>query len=184
MLRDSSSDTKRFVTVGRIIKSHGLNGEVLVDLYTKTSFSLLLECPVWLTPPTLAINQVSIENIEPFLGRFRVSFHEIKGIDDARSVANCTLVVRASAIPDSYFEPDEPDYELLGFSVRDDIYGDLGTLTERIETGANDVWTVSGRYGEVLIPVIDEVVIDINIDTKSIVVKLLPGLIEGEPMCE
>jgi 16S rRNA processing protein RimM len=50
-----------------------------------------------------------------------------------------------------------------------------------IETGANDVWVVQGtRFGEVLLPVTDEVVLDVDDASGTAHVRLLPGLIDGE----
>ena len=40
--------------------------------------------------------------------------------------------------------------------VIDERYGDLGILQDVIKTPANDVWVLNGKYGEVLIPLIDE----------------------------
>jgi 16S rRNA processing protein RimM len=66
--------------------------------------------------------------------------------------------------------------------VNDAAHGDLGMIEDLIVTGANDVWVVSGPYGEVLIPVIDDVVLAVDHDAGSISVRLLPGLLpeEGE----
>jgi 16S rRNA processing protein RimM len=58
--------------------------------------------------------------------------------------------------------------------------GDLGRIEETIVTGANDVWVVHGSYGEILIPVIDEVVIEVDEDDRTVSVTLLPGLLEED----
>jgi len=42
------------------------------------------------------------------------------------------------------------------------------------------VWIVHGPYGEVLVPVIEDVVVEIDDDAQTIDVELLDGLIEGE----
>jgi 16S rRNA processing protein RimM len=51
-------------------------------------------------------------------------------------------------------------------------------VAEVIVTGANDVWVVrGGRWGEVLVPIIDEVVHDIDESSGTASVRLLPGLL-------
>jgi 16S rRNA processing protein RimM len=57
--------------------------------------------------------------------------------------------------------------------------GLLGKIKDILETGANDVYAVDApKYGEILIPAIKEVILDVNIEKKEMQVKLLPGLIE------
>jgi 16S rRNA processing protein RimM len=51
---------------------------------------------------------------------------------------------------------------------------------EVILTGANDVWVVDGPFGEILIPVIDDVVLGTEPEGETIVVRLLDGLMPGE----
>ena len=55
-----------------------------------------------------------------------------------------------------------------------------GIIVEVIVTGANDVWVVQGPFGEILIPVIDDVVLGVSEDDGVIVVRLLDGLMPGE----
>ncbi len=57
-------------------------------------------------------------------------------------------------------------------------FGLLGTIVEIMSTPANDVWVVEGdRYGEVLIPVIEQVVLDLP-DQGTISVHVMDGLID------
>jgi 16S rRNA processing protein RimM len=66
----------------------------------------------------------------------------------------------------------------VGCAVEDEERGSLGTIREVIATGANDVWVVRGDGDEVLLPVIDDVVVDVDAATRVIRVRLLPGLME------
>ena len=52
----------------------------------------------------------------------------------------------------------------------------LGQLTDVIETGANNVFVVSGTGGELLLPDIDEIVLNIDFEAGQMTVHLLPGL--------
>jgi 16S rRNA processing protein RimM len=49
---------------------------------------------------------------------------------------------------------------------------------EVIETGANDVYVVQGPRGELLIPVIEDVVQELDLENQRMVVTLLPGLLD------
>jgi 16S rRNA processing protein RimM len=54
---------------------------------------------------------------------------------------------------------------------------DLGTVRQIIPTGANDVICVEGSRGEVLLPMTEEVVVDVDTDGGMMVVDPLEGLI-------
>ena len=85
-----------------------------------------------------------------------------------------TAAIHFSDLPDpiEHFDP-------VGLELVDEKRGSIGRVTDVIVTGANDVWVVEGPLGEILIPVIDDVIMDIDDDTGTVRVRLLPGLIEG-----
>jgi 16S rRNA processing protein RimM len=173
--------TRRYVTIGRIIKSVGVKGEVLAQLRVKASFDELVDIEAWVTPPDLGWRSGRITSIQPHQDRFRLSFEGLDSKEAAKPLSGKTLVVAAHDIDEAILESATDEQSVIGYQVSDDAYGDLGTISDIIITGANDVWDVSGRYGQVLIPVIDEVVCDIDEDAGRIKVHLLPGLIEEKP---
>ena len=99
----------------------------------------------------------------------------IEGVDAARACAGANLSVHESAVPDELLVAE---FDPVGCEVRDAERGSLGTVSDVIVTGANDVWVVQGDYGEVLIPVIDDVIGEVDEDARIVHVRLLPGLIE------
>ncbi len=72
-------------------------------------------------------------------------------------------------------------HEVEGLRVETDDGRELGTVSEILRTGANDVYVVNGPLGEVLIPAIAEVVKRVDVRTGRMLVHLLPGLLPGEP---
>ena len=72
-----------------------------------------------------------------------------------------------------------PFDDLLDREVIDGRYGSLGTIQEVLETPANDVWVIDGStYGEVLIPVIDQVIAEIP-EEGPIAVTIMDGIIDA-----
>jgi len=70
-------------------------------------------------------------------------------------------------------------HELLDLSVLDESGKLLGKVTEIMQTGANDVYVVTDEAGhEILLPAIADVVLDVDLDLKTMKVHLLPGLVE------
>lgn len=181
MLKDSSKSSTRFVNVGRIIKSVGLEGDVLVDFSIEPSFFALSDKVVWLTPPVLGVSETTFVSIKPSQDRYRVHLRDIDSIDGAKPLAGRSLLMKSSDVDAELFVDREKVPSEIGYEVHSAEWGFIGVINEVIVTRANDVWVVDGTYGEVLLPVIESVVLNIDDDSRRIEVYVLPGLIDGEP---
>lgn len=166
-------DAEAFVEIGRVTKTHGLNGEVSVIVTGDLPFESLPGVAVWFVPPSHDVRTSRIEGIRPGPKGPLFAFEGVDDITTADALRGRLVLARAEDIPEM-----EPEFDPVGFSVTDDERGDLGRVTDVIVTGANDVWVVEGPFGEVLIPVICDVVLDVDEDAMTARVKLLPGLIE------
>lgn len=70
-------------------------------------------------------------------------------------------------------------HQLIGMQVVEDTGEILGKITGILETGANDILVVESQGSkEVLLPMIAEVVLDIDVEGGQMRVHLLPGLVE------
>jgi 16S rRNA processing protein RimM len=65
-------------------------------------------------------------------------------------------------------------HQIVGLKVVTDMGEDLGSVTEIIQTGANDVYVVKSQTGEVLLPAIKSVIL--KIDPPLMMVHLMDGL--------
>ena len=78
---------------------------------------------------------------------------------------------------DEYYE-----FQIEGLAVVTDEGEPLGEVAEVFTApGANDVFVVHGPLGELLIPAIEDVVVELNPDAGRVVVHLLPGLLPDRP---
>ena len=69
--------------------------------------------------------------------------------------------------------------DIIGLNVVTDEGTDLGVITDVLQTGANDVYVVEMKNGrEVLLPVIDECVLDICLEEKKVLVHVMKGFLE------
>jgi 16S rRNA processing protein RimM len=169
-----------FTPVGRIVKTHGLNGEVSFMAFSDASLDALCGLDVWVVPPSTEVRVARFESWRPGPKGPIVTLSGVDSIDAARTIVGRELLARTDSVPEAWEQELEDDF--IGMRVNDAAHGDLGMIEDLIVTGANDVWVVSGPYGEVLIPVIDDVVLAVDHDAGSISVRLLPGLLpeEGE----
>ena len=166
---------KQFLETGKITGTHGLKGEVRVQPWA--------DSPEFLSEFDELYFDKGAEKIE--ITASRVHKHmlimKIKGVDsveDAEKLRNKVLYMNRDdvALEDgAYFIQD-----LLGLAVVDDDSGEtLGQLDNVSETGANDVYHVKTPGGRVvLIPVIPDVVRDIDLEKGEIRIFKMKGLFD------
>ena len=162
--------------VGSIIKPHGVHGEVKVYPTTDdlNRFKKLKEVilDTGKEKIDLHINSVKIQNGVVILG-----FKEFDNPEVMEKYRKCPLLItRDNAVPlnkDEYFIAD-----LIDIKVITDEGKELGTLTDVIETGSNDVYVVSDGKSEVLIPAIHDCIVSVSTEDSLMTVHLLPGLVE------
>ncbi len=128
---------------------------------------------VALTPPSLARDRFC--RVRTVGDGGCVSFGGIDDLDAAEDIVGCYVL---ASTDDFELGPLEAPYDhLIGRTVVDRHAGALGQIAEVMETPANDVWVIQqGRYGEVLVPVVEHVVASLP-ETGDIVVDLPDGLI-------
>jgi 16S rRNA processing protein RimM len=73
-------------------------------------------------------------------------------------------------------------YQLLGLRVKTESGNFLGTLEEIMPTGSNDVFVVRRDAQEVLIPATDEVVVQVDLQEKVMVIRPLKGLLPKDDL--
>ncbi len=105
---------------------------------------------------------------------------QLNGLDDRTSAESLRgLLLEAAdgdvlrADPESYFV-----HELIGLQAVTGDGRELGTVTGVMQTGANDVYVVGGPAGEVLVPAIAEVVTEIDLVRRRLIITPLPGLLD------
>lgn len=132
---------------------------------------------VHLTPPALKRERTSqVLTVSPCADGARVAFSCSRNLDDAETLAGCYVLARTC---DFELGPLDSAYDdLLDREVVDDRHGSLGRIVEVMETPAHDVWVVEGpSYGEVLIPVVPEVVGSIA-TCGPLTVHVMDGLLD------
>ncbi len=166
------------VPLGRVVKTHGLKGEVSVAPATDLPFVLPQGLTVWFVPPPARIRTARVESVRQGPKGPLVKLEGIDDIDTASGLCGTQMLADADALPEEWFADDLDD--LVGWTVEDEARGALGEIVDVIVTGANDVWVVEGPHGEVLIPVIDDVVVAFDEDAETVRVTLLEGLLPEE----
>lgn len=167
--------TIAYRNIARVVAPHGIKGEVSAQPLRGLPFLLHEGMTVALTPPALDRDRFCrVVSADAMSGLVR--FSGVDTLDDAEKVAGCLVLACEDELELGPLDAAAED--LIGRRVVDERYGDLGTITEIMETPANDVWVCESLvYGEALIPVI-EPVLDSIPDAGDIKVHIMDGLID------
>lgn len=163
--------------VGVIANTHGVRGEVKVYPTTDdiNRFDYLED--VILDKNGELIN-LHVSGVKYFKNMVILRFEEFDNLNQVEGLKGMDLLVtRENAIP---LEDDECFIsDLIGCKVITDEEKELGILKDVLKTGANNVYVVKmDNNKEVLIPVIEQCILDKDVENKIVRVHLLKGLLD------
>ncbi|MEX2143465.1 MAG: ribosome maturation factor RimM [Anaerolineales bacterium] len=164
-----------FILAATLRRPHGLKGEVAVSLETDFPDRLQKGTRLYLGEDHVP---VAIASRRPHADGLLLSFEEFPDLASVQPFRNVPLFVPVEDRP-PLPEGEYYQHQLLGLQVVEEDGAILGTLAEILATGANDVYLVRPPDGgELLLPATSEVVRQVSLAEKRIVVHLLPGLRE------
>lgn len=167
---------KDFFRVGVIANTHGIRGEVKIFPTTDDvkRFDYLKEAYIDAGKEKI---KVEVSNVRYFKNLVIVKFKGIDNINDIeRYKGKDLLVTRENALP-----LEEGEYylaDIIGANVYIEDGNLFGSLEDVIETGANLVYSVQHEGKEVLLPVIDDCVKEVNVEEKKVIVHIMKGLLD------
>lgn len=164
-----------YLVVGSLRRPHGVRGEMVMEVIT--------DFPERLEPNTKVFVGDSHQPMTLAGARFHGEglLIKFKGVDTPETAGRYRnqLVYVTTADRPRLPKGQYYHHELIGFAVVDEDDKAIGTLTEIIQTRANDVYVVTRPdASEVLLPNIPSVILDIETGRRQIRVRLLDGLIE------
>jgi 16S rRNA processing protein RimM len=160
------------VAVGRITRAHGVHGELAVLVISEVPGRFADGATLWLEDG----RTLTVESSRPHKDRLLVRFREVQGREQAEALQKALLVVPESLSPELP-EGSWWDHRIVGLTLETDTGRALGTVRAVIHTAANDVWSAIDDEGvETLIPVLQDVLVDVDLDARRIVVREIPGL--------
>jgi 16S rRNA processing protein RimM len=159
-----------FTAIGRVIRPHGLKGEVRVFSFNPAAPNLVPGARVHIGERTYELGEVR-DTRDAWIV-------ELRGLRDRDDVEE--LRGQLVEVPDEAIQPEEGAYflhDLIGLRVLLPDGSELGTITEVLQPGANDVYVVKGPGGEYLIPAIGDVVGEIDLAAGTVGITPLPGML-------
>lgn len=168
---------ENYLRVGVISSTHGVKGEVKV--YPTTDDPMRFkELKQVLLDTGKDLKPLEIEGVKFFKQMVILKFKGIDDINDIEKYRNRDLLVtRENAV-----KLEEGEYfiaDLIDCEVFTDTGDRLGLLTEVLTSAANDVYIVKTDKGkDVLLPVIDECILDIDVENKKVTAHIMNGLLD------
>lgn len=163
-----------FLAVGKLRRPHGVRGEMQMDVLTDFPERLKPGVTVYLGEHH---EPHRIHNIRGHDQALLVTFDGYQNPEGVGVFRNTMVYVRVNELPPL---PDGEYYhhQLLDLQVFREDGEYLGILAEILVTGANDVYVIETDDGtEILLPAINDVIREIDLERGQIRVHLLPGLL-------
>lgn len=170
--------TELYYSVGKIVNTHGVRGELKV--VPQTDFPDIR----FAKGSKLYVHKdrenhyvpLTVETSRLHKNVYIVKFSGLNEMNEAEKYKGSMLKVTAEDLVD--LEDDEYYYhEIIGCQVVTDEDEELGTITEILSPGANDVWVITPENGKsILIPVIDDVLLHVDVQNKLVKIHLLEGI--------
>ena len=163
-----------YMEIGKIVGTHGLKGHLKVEPWCDG-----IETYEYLSSVYIDGNEYKIESVKPHKNIFLLKLHGIDDINDAEKFRSVVITADRDQLPPL---PEGTFYisDIIGLNVYDnDKY--IGVIYDWIETGRNNVYVIKREKGkDVLIPAIDEVIKKIDIENKTMSVKLMEGMVQDD----
>ncbi|GAB4397281.1 MAG: ribosome maturation factor RimM [Anaerolineales bacterium] len=163
-----------YVAVGQLLRPHGVRGEMRMAILTDFPERLQPGTRVFLGEDYRPVKLLSVRPHQELLLVAFEGYPDRTAVEELRSEMVFVLSSQIPPLPEGeYYQ-----HQLLGLQVFTEDGDLLGRLTEILETGANDVYVIQDDADrEILLPALDETILEIDLPAGKMRVHLLPGLI-------
>ena len=168
--------SERTVVVGKITKAHGVKGEVAVEVRSDNPDRFTDGATVF----TQDGRELTMERVHAHGQRTLVRFAGVTDRTAAEALAGTVLEIPESWLPelgDGEYWP----FELEGCAIVTEAGLQLGIVSEVIPNPANDLWVAVDADGtETLVPALRDLIVEVDVAGKRILVRDVPGLTAPE----
>ncbi|MFD3445477.1 ribosome maturation factor RimM [Microbacteriaceae bacterium 4G12] len=169
----------KWFNVGKIVNTHGIKGEIRVVSRTdfpQERYKVGNTLYIWMEKSKTPL-EVKVASYRTHKSFDLLTFDGYNNVNDVEQFKGALIKVPEEQLGE--LGEDEFYYhEIIGCQVVTEEGEEIGKIVEILSPGANDVWVAKRSNGkEVLIPYIEDVVVDINIDEKRITIHVMEGLL-------
>ncbi len=171
-------EKERMFLIGEIVNTHGVKGEVRVRQISDFDERFSPGSTVYLQESTGEYRELTIAKSRRHKQFRLLAFEELEDLQAVEKLKGSTLHIKESQ--QTALEPGEFYYhEIIDCKVVTTEGERIGIVDYILAPGANDVWVVKDNTGkEYLIPYIPDVVKEVNVEEKTIVIEVMEGLLD------
>jgi len=165
------------LVIGKIVSTHGIKGKLRVNSYAESPAIFTSQKFFYVKDEKGNFKRYEITNVEPHKNVILVELDGISSIDEAEKLIGTSIFIEKSKLlplsEDEYYW-----FEIIGLKVFTDEGAFLGKVERILQTGSNDVYVIRNKKKECLIPAIADVVTNIDVIKKTMIIHPLEGLFE------
>ena len=165
-----------YIEIGQIVNTNGLKGIVKVNPFTD-DINVFEQIKYVYIDFKNELKKVKIQQVRYNKNQVLLKLEGIDSIEEADKYRTCYIKTEKKKQEDlgedTYYIVD-----LIGLTVFSTEGENLGIIDDVFPTGSNDVYVVKDNLGkQILIPAIADVVKEVDLKNKKMIVNLIPGLL-------
>ena len=159
---------------GRIVKTHGNNGALVIKQDSFSKAKLKKNEPVFVDIPPTPVPFFIDEVLHESNGTLTLKFEFVGSPEKAAQYCGLNILIeRRKTAPSKEFQPND----IIGFSVTDAEHGDIGTITGLLEMPQQILFQIDFKGKEILIPANENFIKKIDRKNKKVEIAAPEGLI-------
>jgi 16S rRNA processing protein RimM len=163
--------------MGEVIRPHGLEGLLRINSYAQTEESFLRAEMVVLQTGSDEPREYAVTSVRPHKNIYLLKLGGVDSLEEAEKLRGARILIGKETLnsksPDEYFW-----YELIGLEVYLSRGEYVGKIKHILPTGSNDIYVVREGKKEVLIPAIYDVIKEIDLTKKRMIISDVEGLLD------
>lgn len=170
---------KHLFAIGKVVKPHGIKGKVKVEYFGEDYHLFSLNRRVFIEVERGRPKPYEILEAIPQPPRLILRFKGVDRVQETETLIGRDILVEKEILP----ELEKGEYywmDILGMEVETLEGRRIGKVKAIFPTGANDVYVVEGKRGEILLPATEEVIQSIDLQSRVMKVNRMEGLWEDE----
>ena len=166
--------------IGQIVKTHGINGEIVIRLFDEFTIEdldtkfLFLDLNGGLVP--FFVEEAREKNNTDILTKLEL----IKTDDDALAIMDAPVYTEKKDTDENKSEDNFSAYQLIGYNCYTTEHDSIGEITAIRDISKNPLFEIINGDNEILIPIVDEFIAGIDDIKREIIFRLPDGLLDLE----
>ena len=168
---------KDYYYLGKITKKYSFKGEVLLKIDTdQPSYYKKIKSLFIYKENKLTLHKIEVARFHKD-SLLRLKFEGINSEKEANSIINCDIYLPINNLPiltgNKFYYHD-----VINYLIIDEDFGEIGKIISIKENIYQDLFVIDHNKNEVLIPIHDEFIVEVDKKKNQIIVKTQEGLID------